>query len=190
MPGMGGYWFSPRVIASVTDRTSCGSHSKSGKPWPRFTAPCSVASADMTVKMVVPTAGNLLWMGGVRGATFIMGKAGLKLVIVVVAGHRLGDQVAVKPVAQQLGEFVHEVAQVSAALEGDSCHVLAEQVAQRAHRQVGVAAVVAHRHFGDDADAQPEADIGLDHVRIDRFQRDPRLQLALCEGVVDAGSAG
>ena len=69
---MGGYWFSPRVIASVTACTSSGSHSKSGKPWPRFTAPCSVASADMTVKMVVPTAGNLLWMGGVRGETVIV----------------------------------------------------------------------------------------------------------------------
>src|SRR5664279_4772408 len=72
MPGMGGYWFSPRVIASVTARTSSGSHSKSGKPWPRFTAPCSVASADMKVKMVVPTAGNLLWMGGVRGTRDVM----------------------------------------------------------------------------------------------------------------------
>src|SRR5690606_5857324 len=34
--------------------------SKSGKPWPRLTAPCSCASCDITVKMVVPTFGNLL----------------------------------------------------------------------------------------------------------------------------------
>ena len=37
------------------------------KPWPRLTAPHSVARADMTVKMVVPTAGRRLVSVGVRG---------------------------------------------------------------------------------------------------------------------------
>jgi hypothetical protein len=32
---------------------------KSGKPWPRLMALCSVASLLMTVKMVVPTLGSL-----------------------------------------------------------------------------------------------------------------------------------
>ena len=31
-----------------------------GKPWPRLTAPCSAASCDITVKMVVPTFGSLV----------------------------------------------------------------------------------------------------------------------------------
>ena len=57
-PGMGGYWLWPACMARVTALTSSGSQSKSGKPWPRLTAPVSAASADMTVKMVVPTLGR------------------------------------------------------------------------------------------------------------------------------------
>ena len=46
---------------AITDflRTTAGP-SVSGKPCPRLTAPCSAASCDMTVKMVVPTFGNLV----------------------------------------------------------------------------------------------------------------------------------
>src|SRR6185369_14461265 len=132
-PVIGGYWFSPFVIASVTACTRRGSQSKSGKPWPRLTAPFSAASADMTVKMVVPTAGSLVWIGGVRSRTL------LELIVVSMPAHRLGDQVPVEPVGQQLGEFVDEVAQVGAALESDTRQVLAEEVAERPHRQVRVA---------------------------------------------------
>ena len=59
---MGGYWFFPAAIASVTASTSLRSQSKSGKPWPRLIAECFSASADITVKMVVPTEGSLLSM--------------------------------------------------------------------------------------------------------------------------------
>src|SRR5512133_138731 len=58
MPVIGGYWLSPLRIASATASTGAGSQGKSGKPWPRLTAPFSVANADMTVKMVVPTSGR------------------------------------------------------------------------------------------------------------------------------------
>src|SRR5690242_5338389 len=83
-PVIGGYWLRPRVIASVTAWTSFGSHSKSGKPWPRLTAPVSVASADITVKMVVPTAGSLVRTSGVRTERVS------ELIVVDVAGHGLG----------------------------------------------------------------------------------------------------
>src|SRR5450759_2644400 len=58
-PIIGGYWFKPCCMAAVTPSTSLGSQSKSGKPWPRLTAFFSAARADMTLKMVVPTLGNL-----------------------------------------------------------------------------------------------------------------------------------
>lgn len=74
-PGMGGYWLWPARMAWYTASTSAGSQSKSGKPWPRFTAPTSAASADITVKMVVPTSGSLLCSAGVRtvGAVMVWG---------------------------------------------------------------------------------------------------------------------
>src|SRR5687767_8047036 len=156
-------------MASVTAWTKRGSQSKSGKPWPRLTAPFSMASADMTVKMVVPTAGSFVCRTGVRSR--------LELIVVHVAGHGLGDEVAVKPVRQQFGELVDEVAQVGTALECDACHVLAEQRTQGPHRQVAVAAVVAHCHFGHDAYAQSQAHISLDDVGVDGFQRNAGFEL-------------
>jgi hypothetical protein len=53
---------------------------KSGKPWPRLTAPCSAASCDITVKMVVPTFGSLvsgcIAMWGWRGSPSLRNRAG------------------------------------------------------------------------------------------------------------------
>jgi hypothetical protein len=66
-PVMGGYWFKPDCMAPVTASTSLGSQSKSGNPCPKLTALCSVAKADMTVKIVVPTDGSLVSTDGVRG---------------------------------------------------------------------------------------------------------------------------
>src|SRR5256885_13833586 len=74
-PGMGGYWLWPACMAAVTASTSLGSQPKSGKPWPRFTAWCSAASADMVVKMVVPTWGRRLGKAGVRGVAEVMAEA-------------------------------------------------------------------------------------------------------------------
>ena len=64
-PAIIGYWLWPARMASDTIAGSAGSQSKSGKPWPRLTAPCSAASADIRVKTVVPTAGSLVRRTGV-----------------------------------------------------------------------------------------------------------------------------
>src|SRR3954471_14959196 len=109
-PVIGGYWLRPRFIASLTASTSFGSHSKSGNPWPRFTAPVSVASADITVKIVVPTAGSLVVTEGVRSGM------GSELIVVRLASHGLGNEVAIETVGEQLREPVDEVAEVGAAL--------------------------------------------------------------------------
>src|SRR3954466_13096261 len=106
MPVMGGYWFSPLVIASVTACTRRGSQSKSGKPCPRLTAPFSAASADITVKMVVPTAGSLVCSAGVRASMV------LEAIVGCLAAHGPGDEVAIEPVRKQLGEFEDEIAKV------------------------------------------------------------------------------
>src|SRR6478735_1589112 len=131
MPAIGGYWLRPERIATSTASSSFGSQSKSGKPWPRLTAPRSCASADITVKIVVPTVGRRLGTAGVRGRagsrTFTF--EGSELVVVGVAGHRALDQRPGQPVRRHLGEGVDEIAQVGAALEGDAGDVLAEQVA-------------------------------------------------------------
>ncbi|MNT44102.1 hypothetical protein D3C72_1806130 [compost metagenome] len=83
MPGIGGYWLWPAAMAAVTSSSSFGSQWKSGKPWPRFTAFFSAASVDITVKMVVPTAGSLVVISGVRGedegvAVLMVGRRGEK----------------------------------------------------------------------------------------------------------------
>ncbi len=61
-------------MAACTASSRVGSQSKSGKPWPRLTAPCSAASADITVKIVVPTWGRRLRSAGVRTAVSCMGR--------------------------------------------------------------------------------------------------------------------
>ena len=45
-------------MAALTAAIRAGSHGKSGKPWPKLIAFDSLASADMIVKMVVPTCGK------------------------------------------------------------------------------------------------------------------------------------
>ena len=49
-PRIGGYWLEPRISASAARATTSSGQPKSGKPWPRLTAPCSRASADMRVE--------------------------------------------------------------------------------------------------------------------------------------------
>src|SRR5450432_2701757 len=138
-PVIGGYWLRPARIAASTPSISAGSQSKSGKPWPRLTAPRSSASADITVKIVVPTSGRRLVIFGVRS---VMAS---KLIVVGVAGHRPLDQGAGEAVGRHLGESVDEIAQVGAALEGDAGDVLAEQVADRSGDEVGGRTLFAHR---------------------------------------------
>jgi hypothetical protein len=69
-PGIGGYWFRPSRIAEFTASTRRASQSKSGKPCPRLIAPCSAASADITLKIVVPTWGRRL--ASVSGVAVVM----------------------------------------------------------------------------------------------------------------------
>src|SRR4029078_11933958 len=45
-------------MCRATASTSAGSQSKSGNPCDKLIAPVSAASCDITVKMVVPTAGS------------------------------------------------------------------------------------------------------------------------------------
>src|SRR5436190_7875233 len=161
MPAIGGYWLSPERIAASTASSSRGSQSKSGKPWPRLTAPRSCASADITVKIVVPTVGRRVVTAGVLGSagsrTFTWKFS--QLVVVGVAGHRALDQRPGQAIGRHLGEGVDEVAQVRAALERDPGDVLAEQVADRSRDEVAARAFLAHRDLGDDADAQTKTDV-------------------------------
>src|ERR1700733_10231468 len=51
---MGGYWLGPSISTLAAAARIASGPSRSGKPCPRLTALCSVAKADITVKMVVP----------------------------------------------------------------------------------------------------------------------------------------
>src|SRR5574344_2714155 len=183
---MGAYWLWPACMASVTACSSCGSQPKSGKPWPRLTAWCSCARADMTVKMVVPTWGSRL---GKLGVNLVRSQRNLQAVVVRVALHGAQDEVAAQAVAQGFGKFIDKVAQVGAALEGHARHALAKQVAQGARNQVAEL-VFAHGHFRDDAHAQTQAHVGFDDVGVDGLQHDARLQLAGAKGGVNFVAAG
>src|SRR5664279_1308820 len=57
---MGAYWLNPSRIAFATSSTSSAFIGKSGNPCPRLMDFVLVASALITVKMVVPTLGSLL----------------------------------------------------------------------------------------------------------------------------------
>lgn len=72
----------------------------------------------MTVKMVVPTLGSLEVSKGV-----LMGS---QFVVVDVSGHGARDQMALQAAADQLGKLVDKIAQVCAAFEGNTGHVLAK----------------------------------------------------------------
>src|SRR6185436_15997620 len=63
MPAIGAYWFNPALMYFVTRSRNSFAQSKSGKPCDRLIALCSCASFDITVKIVVPTAGSLDAMG-------------------------------------------------------------------------------------------------------------------------------
>src|SRR5690348_9813838 len=119
MPAMGGYWLWPERMAASTAATSAGSQSKSGKPWPRLMAPDFAASADITVKIVVPTAGRRLRPTRVAGSRARPSAAAVsELIVFSLAIEDAQDQRAAEPLGQQLREGQHEGAQVGAAPEG------------------------------------------------------------------------
>src|SRR5690242_17018239 len=72
-------------MAASTASSRRGSQEKSGKPWPRLTAPCSPASADMRVNTVVPTAGRRDCRTGV-----VMVRSGWMGWVSFYGGRRLG----------------------------------------------------------------------------------------------------
>ena len=73
---------------------------------PRLTALCSVARADITVKMVVPTLGSC-WERRACGRQSGVGHggAGSEFVVVHMAGHGPGDQFTAQAVAEQFGKL-------------------------------------------------------------------------------------
>src|SRR5690348_9542094 len=68
MPGPGGYWLRPPLIASVAAASIAAGPSVSGKPWPRLTELVRTASADISAKTVVPNGR----MRATRGSAFTM----------------------------------------------------------------------------------------------------------------------
>jgi len=60
IPLIGAYWLWPARMALPNSSTRRSGTAKSGNPCPRLTARYSAASCDMTVKIVVPTLGNLV----------------------------------------------------------------------------------------------------------------------------------
>eukprot|EP01137_Pigoraptor_chileana_P035362 Opistho-2@29247 len=136
MPVMGAYWLWPARMAVSTASIRAGAQAKSGKPWPRLTAPCWAARADMVVKMVVPTWGRRLC----RCRLMVCSKTEIG----GLAAHGPLQQIAVQALGQQLGEAVDIVAQIGAALEGDAGDVLAEEMTQRARDQIAAGRVLAH----------------------------------------------
>src|SRR5690606_23121492 len=71
-PAMGAYWLWPPRMACSSSASNSAGGSKSGKPCERLMAPCCCASADITVKMVVPTWGRR--EGREWGKTAAMGR--------------------------------------------------------------------------------------------------------------------
>ena len=86
-------------------------------------------------------------------------------------------------------EVAHEAAQEGAATQADLGHAGFEEVAGVQADQVGIGFVI-HRHVGDDAHAQAEADIGLDDVGVRGGQHHVGLETLAGKGLVELGAAG
>ena len=99
------------------------------------------------------------------------------------------DQAAREVRSEQLDEIELVFAQQAAAPEADPGRVRREQVRRVDVHQVGVV-LLFDGHAGDDADAEAEAHVGLDHVGIARRQHDVRHQAFLREHAVQRRRAG
>ena len=66
MPGPGGYWLRPPLIASIAASSTSRGPSVSGKPWPRLTLLVATASCDISAKIVVPKPWSLAVRWGTR----------------------------------------------------------------------------------------------------------------------------
>src|SRR3954451_19447386 len=81
MPGPGGYWLMPLLIAAIAASSTSLGPSVSGNPWPRLTLPVDMASALISAKMVVPNPWSLAVRYGRRSDTSVSvgGSSYLKL---------------------------------------------------------------------------------------------------------------
>ena len=64
-PGSGAYWLWPSRMAWTAASSTADGPSSSGNPWPRLIDPVRSASADISVKIVVPKPASRL-AGGKR----------------------------------------------------------------------------------------------------------------------------
>ncbi len=88
-----------------------------------------------------------------------------------------------------LDEVAHEAAQESAAAEADLGHAGLEQLTGIQHHQIRIQ-VRVHRHARHDTNAQPEPDIGLDHVSVGCGENHLRRKPTMAEGFVELGAPG
>src|SRR3954470_16958838 len=98
-------------------------------------APVFAASADMTVKMVVPTAGRRL--APTR-------RSMSEVIVLSCAAARAQQERAREAVGQQLGEGEDVAAKIGAAAERHARDVAAEQVAGGPVHQLAARGIVAH----------------------------------------------
>ena len=86
-------------------------------------------------------------------------------------------------------EFILVPAQVGIASDPQISRTGREQVRRIQHRQIAVALRVVG-HLRQQADAQPELHVGLDHIRVDGGQRHIQLQTMVGKYAVDHAAAG
>ena len=95
------------------------------KPCPMFTAARSTAFAEVALKMVVPASGRRERNPGHK-AILCPKSSWCFNQIFRVARHGSADQGAVEVGTDQLGKFIHKIAQVGAAFKGNTGHIHAK----------------------------------------------------------------
>jgi hypothetical protein len=120
------------------------------------------------------------WKSKARRSQLVLGAATLH-------GHL--DHALRQVRGEQLDQVVVVAAQVGAAAQRQAGGVGFEQVGGVDRNQPAVALRVEGQRRND-AQTEAEADVGLDHVGIERGQRDVGLRTDALEGAVDARAAG
>ncbi|OGT18908.1 MAG: hypothetical protein A2V90_06785 [Gammaproteobacteria bacterium RBG_16_57_12] len=90
---------------------------------------------------------------------------------------------------KQFDEVIHITAQIFAAPYADAGGAVFKQMCGIDGHQALIAPGLVG-HGGQQADAQPQGDIGLDHIRVDGGQHHIGRQAPRLEGLVDQGAAG
>src|SRR5215210_2588082 len=149
MPGLGGYWLRPPLIAAIAASAISIGPSVSGKPWPRLTDPVATASADISAKIVVPrpcsrSASRSRVMATPSHGPVMSGSRPFGGVLLTVADGRVRGEDTRKPYAVSLGDrsqqaaggdrLVGRVAARGAGLPGEDdgflqpCYLVAQPV--------------------------------------------------------------